>query len=96
MEKVYISGPMTGIDNYEKMFNDAAELLQTNGFLPLNPVMFPPGLSFRDYIHLSIALLDIADKIYMLPGWESSLGARAEKSYADKAGIEEVKLRCQS
>lgn len=37
--KVYISGPITGLaeEEFKKNFADAAELLKSNGFTPVNP-----------------------------------------------------------
>lgn len=37
---------------------------------------------------ISLAMLQRADAIYLLDGWRSSAGARAEYALAEKLGIE--------
>ncbi len=83
--KVYIAGPMSGLPNFNRdRFNEVAGLVVESGNIPLNPATLPDGLPKRDFV---IAMLQCADAIYLIEGWEKSAGARAEKALADKLNI---------
>lgn len=85
MAKVYIAGPMTGLPEFNRpAFFAAMEDLAAGGDTPLSSAVLPDGLSEADYMAIGIAMLQRADCIYMLQGWDSSEGARAELAYAQK------------
>lgn len=86
--KIYISGPMTGHDNFNRTaFNKEAERLASHGHIVLNPATLPAGLDERAYMDICFAMLRHADGILMLPGWKASAGASAEYHYAYKMGL---------
>lgn len=83
--KIYIAGPMTGHENYNRdAFNREAERLTSHGHIVLNPATLPGGLEQREYMDICFAMLRSADAILMLPGWKGSAGASAEYHYAYK------------
>lgn len=88
--RVYISGPITGIKNFESNFAEAEKFLKSNGCAVINPArlntVLPEGLGYQEYMKLDFALVDMADALYMLPNWSSSKGARAECNYAEVLG----------
>lgn len=86
--RVYIAGPMTGIQGFNRSeFHSAATLLSSDGHVVLNPAILPDGLSDSQYMDICLAMLRCASGIYMLSGWEHSAGARAENAIAEKLGI---------
>ncbi|EAB2293828.1 DUF4406 domain-containing protein [Salmonella enterica] len=94
--KVYIAGPMSGLPNFNRdRFNEVAGLVVESGNIPLNPATLPDGLPERDYMAIGIAMLQCADAIYLIEGWENSAGAGAEKALADKLNIPRIRLRCR-
>lgn len=98
MSVVYIAGPMTGLpyNNYPA-FDTAADALRAAGHVPVNPARHggrgeAEGWSWTDYMRHSIRDLTMADAIHLLPGWESSRGARLEARIADQLGLERIDL----
>lgn len=80
---VFISGGMTGYEDYNRLaFYEAEEELRKKGYLPLNPAVLPTYLADKDYMPISIAMIEASDAIYVLRGWEDSLGSSAEVIYA--------------
>lgn len=77
---VYISGPMTGIDNLNReLFNEAERLLRECGENPINPHNFPKQETYDDYLMIDLEMIAMAaDAIALLPGWEKSPGAKKE------------------
>ena len=49
----------------------------------INPAWLPKGLDTNRYMPVCLAMVDAADAIYMMNGWEDSRGARLEKAYAE-------------
>lgn len=86
--KVYISGPITNVDNYKRMFNIHAALLSSMGYDVFNPanVSIDDG-TWHDYMQFDLAMLRTCDAIYMLPNWQHSKGACIERRYAKRIGI---------
>ena len=89
---VYIAGPITGIDNYKTNFNNAVLKLKMidNNIEVINPALIElhESATREDYMKVCYAMLDMANNIYMLPGWEKSKGAKLEYEYALKNGIQ--------
>ena len=87
--KVYISGPMTGKPDYNRAaFYLAAERLKRQGHIPKHTAWMVDGLDRADYMRNSIQLMLTCEAIYLLSGWENSLGAKVEKSIADVCGLQ--------
>lgn len=83
MKKIYIAGPMTGLPEFNKpAFNAKAEELRKEGFIVLNPAVLPEGLEHHEYMDICLPMVQVADAIYMLFGWENSKGATMEHEYA--------------
>ena len=86
--KIYISGPVTGIDNYNENFSNAEEYLKDNGYkavinpTKVNDILPEEYISYEEYMKIDMSLLSICDTIYMLKGWENSRGANREYGYA--------------
>lgn len=85
---VYVAGPMTGYESYNRpAFKAAADHLAMHGHIVLNPAVLPIGLSEASYMCIALSMLQQADIIYLLDGWELSKGAQAEYSLAIKLGL---------
>ena len=83
--KTYIAGPITGVEDYKEKFKEAEEYLKEEGCIVLNPSILPLGLTQEEYMRICIPMLNICDAIYMLVGWERSVGAKIEHSLAVQA-----------
>lgn len=88
----YISGPITGNDNYKAQFAAAQAQLEAKGWTVINPAeldaAIPLGImEHREYIQIDLALLRKADCLVLLDGWEESSGANTELSQALATGI---------
>ena len=83
--KVFLSGPMSGIKDYNKpAFDNAQKKMENLGYSVFNPawMTFDESWTRDDIMPIDIAALSRCDAIYMLPGWEKSKGATAEYNYA--------------
>ena len=81
---LFLSGPMTGLPDYNRAeFNRVAALLgATPNMIVLNPAVLPDGMSHDKYLHICKAMIDAADCVAALPGWEISRGANEERDHA--------------
>ena len=80
--RVYISGKITGTTDFIERFAKAEEKLKSEGYAVLNPAhansYMPEDTTWEEYMKVSMTLLQMADAIYMLNGWEDSKGAKQE------------------
>lgn len=82
MKSLYIAGPITGIRNYRERFAAAQAAAEAYEWAVLNPATLPAGLSNEAYMPICLAMLNAADAVLMLDGWEESMGAQAERGFA--------------
>ena len=84
--KIYISGAITGTDDYMERFAKAEKELTEQGYSVINPAkvnaQLPKDTTHEEYMKISICLLDMCDSIYMLKGWDKSCGANCELGFA--------------
>jgi hypothetical protein len=82
----YLSGPMTGLPDYNRpTFNKAAEWLRNQGFNVWNPAEeFDSNYIYprKFYMRRDIEALLKCESIVMLHGWEKSAGACLELEIA--------------
>lgn len=86
----YISGPITGVENYKEAFNKAKKHLEELGYIVLSPTSNPAGLSNAQYMRIDFAMIDAAHVVYFLPGWQNSRGATLERAYCEYIGKEVI------
>ena len=80
---VYLAGRMYGLPDYgRKQFAEAEERLRRKGHTVLNPAMLPIGMPDERYMPICLAMIDAADAVYLLNGFNDSPGARLESEYA--------------
>lgn len=92
--KVYIAGPMTGLPHFNRpAFQQAAINLSFEKHVPLNPAILPDGLTEANYMAIGLTMLQSAEAIYLLTGWQFSAGARAEHALALKLGLEVIEQK---
>lgn len=87
-EKIYISGPMEGVENYEENFRRAENYLENQGYEAVNPANIDvTGMSREEILKMDIELLWGCDGIYILKGWQRSRGANREYGFALGCGM---------
>lgn len=95
--RIYISGPITGIKGAAKVFKQAEKELRLEGYETINPYevnsSLPPSTTHAEYMKISFDLLDMCEYMYVLDGWQYSIGARME---VFKAMNENKKIRFQT
>ena len=92
MKIVYIAGPTTGYENFNRQsFHNVQHQLLMDGDVALNPANLPDGLTQGEYMDICFAMIRAADAIYLLNGYEESKGVMAELAYAEKLELEIVK-----
>ncbi|EKB5039431.1 TPA: DUF4406 domain-containing protein [Salmonella enterica subsp. enterica serovar Poona] len=85
---VFICGPMTGYENYNRdAFLLKERELMNCGAVVLNPARLPDGLEHDQYLTITRGMIRVSDSVCLLPGWEKSEGARQEVLYALKRNI---------
>lgn len=108
MEKqtVYLSGPITGIQDHNKhLFKHAQLFYEKEGFSVINPLELNAHVEgndnevwrecMRNCIN-AMMRLEHNDVFIMLPNWEKSRGARFERELAEVLGIRTVKFELNS
>ena len=86
---VYLSGKITDNENYKKEFACAELFLRQMQYIVINhaEILKDLGeLSYEQCMQICYRLIDIADIIFMVSGWQKSNGANAELSYAKSLG----------
>ena len=87
---VYLSGRITGNENYKQDFSVAEDYLHRLGYIVVSPArldeLSSDKLSYKQYMKVCYSLIDICDIIFMVSGWQKSKGANAELSYAKSLG----------
>ena len=90
---IYIAGPMRGLpDLGRRAFMEAEEALRADGWTPINPARLPEDLPQECYMPICLAMLDQAETIGLLPGWENSAGAQIEIACGAETGKEVLYL----
>ena len=92
--RIYISGPMSGNNNYLNEFLQATQTIRSAGHIPVNPAALEtvyPDAEREEYLKFDLALLAECDAVYFLPGWRESRGANREYGYA--LGLDKIILK---
>ena len=85
---IYISGPMAGIEGYEKNFKAAEEKIRESGHEVVNPAEIDgEGMTREELLMLDLWMLEECNAIYMLKGWQQSCGANREYGFALAKGM---------
>lgn len=90
MSRVYISGPMTGLPDFNyPAFNKAAAELRAYGLHVENPAENPTPEcnSWLGFMRLAVVQIASCDHVVTLPGWENSRGAKVEVELARGMGL---------
>ena len=84
--KIYISGAITGTDDYMERFAKAEKELTEQGYSVVNPAkvnaQLPEHTTYEEYMKMCFCMLDMADAIFMISNWKTSCGASQEYGYA--------------
>lgn len=90
-ERIYLAGPMTGLADWNyPAFHLAARFIRHAGIPVHNPAEQHGGrtdLPRETYLHDALINMLKCAAVVVLPGWETSAGARLEISAASAAGI---------
>ena len=84
-KKIYIAGPITGMEEKAKVkFNEAETLLRAKGYEVINPMKLPHfhDKEWKSYMKECLQALFDCDEIFMLTGWRKSKGAVLEHKVA--------------
>ena len=98
MLHVYLSGPITGTEDYKDRF-EFGEIKVNQKFRntarAINPVkiaeQLPQNITYEAIMQICFDALKAYDIVLLMPGWERSMGCNQEYGYAIGIGKEVVK-----
>lgn len=79
---IYIAGRIKGNPNFQVEFDAAESYCSWKGWTVLNPTCLPDDMSAEKYMPICLAMLNAADAVVLLNGWEASPGANLEADFA--------------
>ena len=83
---IYIAGRISGEPGYKEAFRLVATELRTRGFVVLNPATLPSALDNGRAMKICMAMIDQADAVFFMAGWNLSVGAQLELAYCKYTG----------
>lgn len=96
MITLYIAGPMTGHDDYNRpAFHQAAAQLRAAGYHVISPAETPRPTAapeWADWTRASLKRMLDADAVAFLPGWQTRRGAKLEIHVAEQLGMERHRI----
>ena len=88
--RVYIAGKISGTDDFIERFGKTEEEFIKIGCEVLNPAkltsIMPISTTHDEYLTLCYCMIEMADVVYFLNGWEKSPGATMEYQYCVRHG----------
>jgi len=76
---IMLSGAISSDPDYQVKFASCATVLRKLGFHVMNPAALPKsGFTHRQYMHVTLAMLDVCKILCLLPDWYKSPGAIME------------------
>jgi hypothetical protein len=80
----FLSGPITGVEDFRERFADAEAAVMDRfpGARVWNPARLEAGKSYRWYMIRCLVALFRSEQVLMLPDWQFSPGAVAERAVA--------------
>lgn len=97
MRTVYLSGPMTGVELFNRpAFHHAEEMIHLNGLAGEKVRVINPARNFggsldreyEEYMNLSLMQVHNSDVVVLLEGYEHSNGVKREVELAKELGLE--------
>jgi hypothetical protein len=94
---VYLSGKMTGLEEseYKEKFRNAEMFYRACRYEVVNPcnlseivLQRKPDATYEDFLREDFKAISGCTHIALLKGWESSPGARRERTEAERLGLE--------
>lgn len=89
MMNVYLSGPITGTEDFKERFEyGEAKLYQKfkDTARAVNPVkigeQLPETISYEQIMQICFDTIEACDIVLMMPGWQKSMGCNQEYGYA--------------
>lgn len=86
-DKIYLAGPIRGVPDYKERFAAKRKHYEQCGYIVLDPSVLPECMEQADYMRICMALIQSADAMVLLEGWDLSEGAKIEKAYAEMVGL---------
>ncbi|MCR2051777.1 DUF4406 domain-containing protein [Actinomyces bowdenii] len=96
-KRVYIAGPITGVQDYERVFKAAVLRLKMAGHHPVSPTAIcawqaecqrrPGDTDWMMWMRTTAQALIQCDGVALLPGWRESRGAMVEADWAEAVGL---------
>lgn len=81
-KKMYVAGPITGIENFWVNFQEAEDLLKKKyNAKIMNPAKLGAGFSQDEYMRICYKMISACDIIVFIDGWKRSAGAMLEYKY---------------
>lgn len=97
MSRVYLSGPITGIEGYKRKFEGWKDQLVACGYDVVNPAeltsVIGESFSYMEIMQIDLDLLQRCDCLAQMPGWELSRGCNIEYGYA--LGADKIILKVE-
>lgn len=101
--KIYLSGPITGVENFKEKFKDAENRTRKilkehyNTVAVINPAEKPfnvvDGFDYEDCMTIDFACIEVCDAIVLIEGHEKSPGSKRELDFAQFMSKKVYRLR---